>query len=226
MRKRVKSAFRVYFGFRRKYLFRVYLRNPWSRLLTTLHLSGPPGSRLHRRPIVSSAVSRFIIAFKFHMIVPAVYWYMVRIAGGTSWFILHSLVTLSFRASLAWPAIPWVFLLIKGSQVAKIESAFSFLKKTTNFENERDITAYLMLGRFETRALFGVLGKIRSWCKRRRQNACTHYRDAVWRHVYSQSRIKFIPSGVSHSGVSSSRGVSHSGVSWSQFHPKMDFRNM
>ena len=32
--------------------------------------------------------------------------------------------------------------------------------------------------------------------------------------------------GVSHSGVSSSRGVSHSGVSWSQFHPKMDFRNM
>ena len=33
-------------------------------------------------------------------------------------------------------------------------------------------------------------------------------------------------SGVSHSGVSSSRGVSHSGVSWSQFHPKMDFRNM
>ena len=33
-------------------------------------------------------------------------------------------------------------------------------------------------------------------------------------------------SGVSHSGVSSSRGVSHSGVSWSQFHPKMDFGNM
>ena len=31
-----------------------------------------------------------------------------------------------------------------------------------------------------------------------------------------------ISSGVSHSGVSSSRGVSHSGV----FHPKMDFRNM
>ena len=42
VRKRVKSAFRVYFGFGRKYLFRVYLRNPWSRLLTTLHLSAPP----------------------------------------------------------------------------------------------------------------------------------------------------------------------------------------
>ena len=43
MRKCVKSTFRVYFGSRRKHLFRVYLRNPWSRLLTTLYLSGPPG---------------------------------------------------------------------------------------------------------------------------------------------------------------------------------------
>ena len=41
-----------------------------------------------------------------------------------------------------------------------------------------------------------------------------------WRYYLFKS------SGVSHSGVSSSRGVSHSGVSWSQFHPKMDFRNM
>ena len=47
VRKCKKSALliRVYFGSLRKNLLRVYLGNPWSRLLTTLYLSGPPGRR-------------------------------------------------------------------------------------------------------------------------------------------------------------------------------------
>ena len=46
VRKCMKSTFRVYFGSRIKYLYRVCFRNPWLRLLTTLYLSGPTGTSL------------------------------------------------------------------------------------------------------------------------------------------------------------------------------------
>ena len=68
----MKSAFRVYFGSLRKHLFRVYLRNPWSCLLTTLYLSGPPPGqpclnvRKNKNKIVSPLDNDTALAGWFH----------------------------------------------------------------------------------------------------------------------------------------------------------------